>query len=66
LSILKLEEGWRPGITIKQVLTGIQDLLNNPNPASPANSEAASNFSRNKALYKQKLKAQAAKFLPDV
>src|SRR4051794_13346166 len=40
LSILNEEEGWKPAITVKQILIGIQDLLNDPNPESPAQSEA--------------------------
>lgn len=40
LSILNEEEDWRPAITIKQMLLGIQDLLDTPNPNSPAQSEA--------------------------
>lgn len=40
LSILNEEEDWRPAITVKQVLMGIQDLLDNPNPNSPAQREA--------------------------
>jgi len=39
LSILNEEEGWKPAITIKQILLGIQDLLDDPNPDSPAQSE---------------------------
>jgi ubiquitin-conjugating enzyme E2 I len=37
---LNEEEDWRPAITVKQVLIGIQDLLDNPNPNSPAQREA--------------------------
>ena len=42
LSILNEDDaaGWRPSITIKQILIGIQDLLNDPNPESPAQLEA--------------------------
>jgi hypothetical protein len=40
LSILNEEEDWKPAITIKQMLLGIQDLLDNPNPNSPAQREA--------------------------
>ena len=29
--------GWKPSLTIKHVLTGVQALLNEPNPRSPAN-----------------------------
>ncbi|KAI9555201.1 hypothetical protein GHT06_017716 [Daphnia sinensis] len=31
LSLLDEEKDWRPAITIKQILLGIQDLLNDPN-----------------------------------
>ena len=30
------DEGWRPSITVKQLLLGIQELLDTPNPNSPA------------------------------
>lgn len=39
-SILDEDEGWRPAITIKQMLMGIHDLFDSPNPNSPAQSEA--------------------------
>ncbi|KAF2295389.1 hypothetical protein GH714_032728 [Hevea brasiliensis] len=35
LSILNEDSGWRPAITVKQILVGIQDLLDQPNPADP-------------------------------
>ncbi|KAF5126287.1 SUMO-conjugating enzyme ubc9 [Metarhizium anisopliae] len=31
LSILSEEEAWKPGIILKQILLGIQDLWNDPN-----------------------------------
>ncbi|VDP16784.1 unnamed protein product [Soboliphyme baturini] len=40
LSILDERKDWRPRITIKQILLGIQDLLNNPNAEDPAQAEA--------------------------
>jgi len=61
LSILNEEEGWRPAITIKQMLLGIQDLLDDPNPNSPAQSEAYNLFTRNKPEYKRRVKAEARK-----
>ena len=64
LSILNEEEGWRPAITLKQVLIGIQDLLNEPNPSSPAQSEAYNLFIHNKAEYKRRVKAEAKKNTP--
>ncbi|CAL5369471.1 unnamed protein product [Camellia sinensis] len=39
LSILNEDSGWRPAITVKQILVGIQDLLDQPNPADPAQTE---------------------------
>lgn len=39
-SILNEGVGWRPSITIKQMLMGIFDLLDNPNPSDPAQAEA--------------------------
>lgn len=32
-------KGWRPAITVKQILVGIQDLLDQPNPADPAQTD---------------------------
>ena len=64
LSILSEEEGWRPGITIKQILQGIQDLLDEPNPDSPAQSEAYSLFVQNRAGYKRRVQQEARKYAP--
>lgn len=57
LSILNEEEGWKPAITIKQILLGIQDLLNDPNPESPAQAEAFNLFKKDKQAYERKIKA---------
>ena len=62
LSILNEDEDWRPAITIKQMLLGIQDLLDNPNPNSPAQSEAYNVFMNNKGEYKKKIREQARRF----
>lgn len=64
LSILNEEEGWRPAITIRQILVGIQDLLDEPNPDSPAQSNAYQMFINNKAMYKKKVREEAAKNAP--
>ena len=61
LSILNEEEGWRPAITLKQVLIGIQDLLDDPNPNSPAQSEAYQLYMNNKPEYKRRVKNEAKK-----
>jgi ubiquitin-conjugating enzyme E2 I len=64
LSILNEEEGWRPAITIKQILVGIQDLLDEPNPDSPAQSEAYQMFIKHKAQYKARVRQEARKNAP--
>jgi ubiquitin-conjugating enzyme E2 I len=43
------------------MLLGIQDLLDNPNPNSPAQREAYELYVSNKAQYKLKIKEQALK-----
>ena len=45
---------------------GIQELLNEPNPRSPANGQASDMFVKKKADYSRKIKQQAAKFAPDI
>ncbi|KAL3913871.1 MAG: hypothetical protein SGILL_006323, partial [Bacillariaceae sp.] len=62
--ILNEEEGWRPAITMKQVLMGIQDLLDTPNPNSPAQSEAYNLFQNNPNGYKARIQQEAKKNTP--
>ncbi|KAI8089163.1 SUMO-conjugating enzyme ubc9 [Halteromyces radiatus] len=64
LSILNEDEGWKPAITVKQILTGIQDLLNDPNPESPAQSDAYVLFKKNKKEYERRVLEQAANNRP--
>lgn len=55
---------WKPSLTFKQILLGIQDLLNDPNPNSPAQTEPYMLFKNNRSLYNQKIKEQARRFRP--
>eukprot|EP01055_Gregarina_sp_Pseudo9_P002609 Gregarina_sp_Pseudo_9__2608@NODE_2869_length_843_cov_32_023632_g2625_i0_p1_GENE_NODE_2869_length_843_cov_32_023632_g2625_i0NODE_2869_length_843_cov_32_023632_g2625_i0_p1_ORF_typecomplete_len162_score27_88UQ_con/PF00179_26/4_6e42ProkE2_B/PF14461_6/2_8e07_NODE_2869_length_843_cov_32_023632_g2625_i0222707 len=64
LSILSEDEDWKPSITIKQILLGIQDLLDHPNPLSPAQMEPFMMFQQNKAEYEKKVRSQALSFRP--
>lgn len=41
LSIINDYQDWKPSITIKQILVGIQELLDTPNLLSPAQGHAA-------------------------
>ncbi len=56
LSILNEEEGWKPAITIKEILLGIQSLLNEPNPESPAQAEAYNLYKRDRPAYERKIR----------
>jgi ubiquitin-conjugating enzyme E2 I len=56
LSILNEEEGWKPAITIKEILLGIQSLLDEPNPESPAQADAFNLFKKDRAAYDKKIK----------
>lgn len=47
------------------MLLGIQDLLDTPNPNSPAQSEAYNLFQNNKAEYKRRVKMEARKNTTD-
>uniref|UniRef100_A0A6U3QUR4 SUMO-conjugating enzyme UBC9 n=1 Tax=Octactis speculum TaxID=3111310 RepID=A0A6U3QUR4_9STRA len=64
LSILNEEEDWRPAITIKQMLVGIQDLLDNPNPNSPAQSDAYQLFVSDEREYQKRVRQEARKNTP--
>ncbi|KAI8799367.1 SUMO conjugating enzyme Hus5 [Cladochytrium replicatum] len=64
LSILNEEEGWKPGLTVKQILLGIQDLLDDPNPNSPAQREAYQMFTQHRAEYENKVRQQAKQHAP--
>ena len=64
LSILKEDDGWRPAITIKQMLLAVQDLLVNPNPNSPAQEAAYNMFVRQPEQYRRKIREQALKNVP--
>mmetsp|Transcript_857 Transcript_857/g.2157 ORF Transcript_857/g.2157 Transcript_857/m.2157 type:complete len:171 (-) Transcript_857:77-589(-) len=63
LSILNEDEDWKPAITIRQILLGIQDLLDNPNAASPAQEEPYRMFSTDKAEYLRRVKKQVAEVM---
>lgn len=62
LSILNEEEDWRPSITLSQIMLGIQELLCDPNPNSPAQNDAFSAFQKDKDLYGKRVKEQVQKY----
>jgi ubiquitin-conjugating enzyme E2 I len=55
-------QGWRPAITVKQILVGIQDLLDQPNPADPAQTDGYHIFIQDKPEYKRRVRVQAKQY----
>ena len=51
----------RPQISVKQMLMGIQDLLDSPNVDDPAQHEAYRLYTTNLAEYKKRVKVEARK-----
>ncbi|KAK3265596.1 SUMO-conjugating enzyme sce1 [Cymbomonas tetramitiformis] len=58
LSILNEEKGWRPSLSVKQILQGIQDLLDNPNNGDPAQEKAYHLLLNSKAQYELTVKKE--------
>jgi ubiquitin-conjugating enzyme E2 I len=58
LSILDDSKDWKPSITIKQILLGIQDLLDNPNPKDPAQEKAFYLYRDQRDEYIRRVKQQ--------
>ena len=52
------EKYWRTALTIKQLLLGIQDLLNEPNIKDTAQGEAYTTYCQNRAEYEKKALAE--------
>ncbi|ELA41154.1 uncharacterized protein VICG_01853 [Vittaforma corneae ATCC 50505] len=48
---------WSPSLTIKDILNGLKQLLDFPNPNSPANTAAASLYSSDLVKYEEKVKS---------
>ena len=62
-----LGKAWKPNITIKQIMQGIQDLLDTPNWGDPANGPAIKLWDRGegKAAYEERVRQEAKKYAPD-
>ncbi|XP_042017770.1 SUMO-conjugating enzyme SCE1-like [Salvia splendens] len=62
LSILSEDSGWRPAISVKQVLIGIQDLLDQPNPSDPAQTDGYQLYMQQPEEYKRRVRQQAKQY----
>ena len=51
-----LQSMWSPIYDVSSILTSVQSLLSDPNPASPANAEAAALYSNNRAEYERRVR----------
>jgi len=51
-----LQNRWSPTYDVAAILTSIQSLLHDPNPASPANAEAARLFTENRLEYNKRVR----------
>ncbi|KAK1684887.1 hypothetical protein QYE76_045735 [Lolium multiflorum] len=54
--------GWKPSITVKQVLVGIQELLDDPNPNSAAQGFCNELYKKNMPEYKNRVRQQAKQY----
>ncbi|CAJ0565866.1 unnamed protein product, partial [Mesorhabditis spiculigera] len=66
LSLLDENKDWKPSITIKQLLVGIQDLLTNPNPDDPAQAEAYQIYCQNRVEYEKRVRREAQRYNAEV
>ncbi|KAJ3424010.1 dorsal interacting protein [Anaeramoeba flamelloides] len=58
-----LSDGWKPGINLKQIMLGIQNWFDDPNPESPAQRPALEVFLKDRGAYDQKIREQTAQNL---
>ena len=59
LSLLDEEKDWVSSITVKQLLLGVQRLLDEPNELDPAQAPAFHFFVNDKPRYEEKIREQA-------
>jgi len=58
-----IQDRWSPVYTVGTILMSIQSLLTDPNPASPANPEAASLYESDKKEYRKRVRKMVQKSL---
>jgi ubiquitin-conjugating enzyme E2 I len=62
LSILNEEKAWKPSITVKQILVGVQELMDNPNNGDAAQDAAYRLFKKSEVEYAKRVRVEAAKY----
>ncbi|GHP01260.1 hypothetical protein PPROV_000001600 [Pycnococcus provasolii] len=58
-----LQDQWSPCHNVSSLLTSIQSLLTDPNPASPANPDAAQLYQNDRPAYDQRVRRLSRKSL---
>uniref|UniRef100_A0A0M3JJN7 SUMO-conjugating enzyme UBC9 (inferred by orthology to a C. elegans protein) n=1 Tax=Anisakis simplex TaxID=6269 RepID=A0A0M3JJN7_ANISI len=61
-----LFQDWRPSITVRELLLGIQDLLDSPNIEDPAQADAYQIYCQNRVEYEKRVRRQARQFAVEV
>jgi len=51
-----IQDKWAPIYSVSTILTSIQSLLSDPNPASPANPEAAALYQKDRKAYNRRVR----------
>jgi ubiquitin-conjugating enzyme E2 G1 len=60
------DERWRPILGVEQVLVSVISMLNDPNPDSPANIDAAKQFREDPKAYRRKVREFVARTAEDM
>mmetsp|Transcript_10422 Transcript_10422/g.24986 ORF Transcript_10422/g.24986 Transcript_10422/m.24986 type:complete len:165 (+) Transcript_10422:74-568(+) len=58
-----LQSQWTPALSISSLLVSVASLLTDPNPASPANPEAARLYEKDKKAYRRRVRQCAERSL---
>ncbi|MCP9266404.1 SUMO-conjugating enzyme [Dirofilaria immitis] len=66
LSLLDENKDWKPSVSVRQLLIGIQDLLTNPNVEDPAQADAYQIYCQNRVEYEKRVRRQAQQFAAEV
>ncbi|VBB32121.1 unnamed protein product [Acanthocheilonema viteae] len=66
LSLLDENKDWKPSVSVRQLLLGIQDLLTNPNVEDPAQADAYQIYCQNRVEYEKRVRRQAQQFSADI
>ena len=61
----KAEERWRPSLGAEEILLSVISMLNDPNPDSPANIDAAVMFRKNREEYNSKVRSLVFQSMED-